>query len=218
MTLWETIYEQCFPVAIIKGEKVGQILYINSLVCLSRSSGPSQKANWAWPSTPGLPDFHRPGSPWGAEPGPSQKAGRLSGPLQGWNGHGCSLVPNTGGAGTVVLWFPARAERGLEEERCAAAGEKRGGGGQRREEKKRRKERGLEEERCATAGERRGGGQRREEKKRREILIGADQDQNLFFSVATLSCFQTRSSVSGFLSLVLLRKPNREAQAWQRWW
>jgi len=36
-------------------------------------------------------------------------------------------------------------------------------------------------------------------------LIGADQDQNLFFSVATLSCFQTRSSVSGFLSLTLLR-------------
>jgi hypothetical protein len=25
MTLWETNYEQCFPVALIKGEKVGQI-------------------------------------------------------------------------------------------------------------------------------------------------------------------------------------------------
>jgi hypothetical protein len=25
MTLWETIYEQCFSVAVIKGEKVGQI-------------------------------------------------------------------------------------------------------------------------------------------------------------------------------------------------
>jgi hypothetical protein len=25
MTLWETIYEQCFPVDVIKGEKVGQI-------------------------------------------------------------------------------------------------------------------------------------------------------------------------------------------------
>ncbi len=25
MTLWETIYELCFPVAVIKGEKVGQI-------------------------------------------------------------------------------------------------------------------------------------------------------------------------------------------------
>jgi hypothetical protein len=24
--------------------------------------------------------------------------------------------------------------------------------------------------------------------------------------------------VSGFLSLVLLRKPNREAKAWRRWW
>jgi hypothetical protein len=53
--------------------------------------------------------------------------------------------------------------------------------------------------------------------KRREILIGADQDQDLFFYVATFSCFQT-SSVSGFLSLVLLREPNREAKAWQRWW
>jgi hypothetical protein len=25
MTLWETNYEQCFPVGVIKGEKVGQI-------------------------------------------------------------------------------------------------------------------------------------------------------------------------------------------------
>jgi hypothetical protein len=25
MTLWETNYEQCFPVAVIKEEKVGQI-------------------------------------------------------------------------------------------------------------------------------------------------------------------------------------------------
>jgi hypothetical protein len=49
-------------------------------------------------------------------------------------------------------------------------------------------------------------------------LIGDDQDQDLFFSLATLSCFQTRSSVSGFLSLALLRKPNREAKAWRRWW
>jgi hypothetical protein len=49
-------------------------------------------------------------------------------------------------------------------------------------------------------------------------LIGADQDQDLFFSVATLSCFQTRSSVFGFLSLALLRKPNREAKVWRRWW
>jgi hypothetical protein len=90
---------------------------------------------------------------------------------------------------------------------------------ERKEEEKKREERGLEEERCATAGERRvGGGQRREEKKRREILIGVDQDQDLFFSVATLSCFQTRSFVSGFLSLTLLRKPNCEAKAWWRWW
>jgi len=65
----------------------------------------------------------------GAEPGSSQKAGWLSGALHGWNGHGRSLVPNTGDASTAVFWFPARAERGLEEERCAAAGERRGGGG-----------------------------------------------------------------------------------------
>jgi hypothetical protein len=40
----------------------------------------------------------------------------------------------------AVLWFPARAERGLEEEHCAAAGERRGGGGHRKEEKKRKEE------------------------------------------------------------------------------
>jgi hypothetical protein len=62
------------------------------------------------------------------------------------------------------------------------------------------------------------GEKRRREEKRREILIGADQDQDLFFSVATFSYFQTRSFVSGFLSLALLRKPNREAKAWRRWW
>ncbi len=62
------------------------------------------------------------------------------------------------------------------------------------------------------------GKKRRREEKRREILIGADQDQNLFFSVVTLLCFQIRSFVSGFLSLALLRKPNREAKARRRWW
>ncbi len=72
----------------------------------------------------------------GAGPGPSQKAGRLSGALHGWNRHGRSLVPNMGGAGTAVLWFPARAERGLEEERYTAASERRGGAGQTREEKR----------------------------------------------------------------------------------
>jgi len=82
-------------------------------------------------------DWARRGS---VEPGPSQKAGRLSGPLHEWNGHGRSLVPSTGDAGTAILWFPARGERGLEEERYAAASERRGGGGQRREEKKRREE------------------------------------------------------------------------------
>jgi hypothetical protein len=37
-------------------------------------------------------------------------------------------------------------------------------------------------------------------------LIGADQDQDLFFAVANLSCFQTRSSVSGFLSVAFLKQ------------
>jgi len=32
---------------------------------------------------PTLSDFHRPGPPWGAGSGPSQKAGQLSGPLHG---------------------------------------------------------------------------------------------------------------------------------------
>ncbi len=161
--------------------------------------------------TPGFP----PTGPavGGARPGPSQKVGPFSGPLHGWNGHGRSLVPSTGrpwpGGGALRCYRREKRRRRTKE---------------RREEEKRRKERGLEEERCATAGERRGGGgqrreeKRRREKKRREILIGADQDQDLFFSVATFSCFQTRSSVSGFLSLALLRKPNREAKAWQRWW
>jgi len=72
----------------------------------------------------------------GVGPGPSQKASRLSGPLHGWNGHDRSLVPSTGGASTAVLWFPARAKHGLEEEHFVAAGERRGGGGQRREEKR----------------------------------------------------------------------------------
>jgi len=62
----------------------------------------------------------------GAGPGPSQKAGRFSGPLHGWNGHGRSLVPSTGGAGTAGSLVPSTGERGLEEERCAAAGERRG--------------------------------------------------------------------------------------------
>jgi hypothetical protein len=34
-------------------------------VRLWRSSGPSQKADRARPGTPGLPDFHWPGPPWG---------------------------------------------------------------------------------------------------------------------------------------------------------
>ncbi len=72
-----------------------------------------------------------------------ERARSFSGSQHGRCGHGCSLVPSTGGAGTggagtAVFWFPARAECGLEEEHCAAAGERRRGGGQRREEKKRR--------------------------------------------------------------------------------
>jgi hypothetical protein len=55
-----------------------------------------------------------------------ERARPFSGSQHGRCGHGRSLVPSTGGAGTAVLWFPARAERGLEEERCAAAGERRG--------------------------------------------------------------------------------------------
>ncbi len=82
--------------------------------------------------------------------GPSQKANRLSGPLHGWNGHDHFLVPSTGGVGTAVRRFPARAKRGLEEERCAATGKRRGGGGQRKEEKKRREEKSVAWRRSAT--------------------------------------------------------------------
>jgi len=139
----------------------------------------------------------------GVGSGPSQKAGRLSGPLHRWNGHNRSLVPNTG-------------ECGLEEECCAATGERRGGGGQRIEEK-RRVWPGGGVLRCCRREKRR---RRTEEKKEEEKK---DFDWSLirsgfFFFVATFSCFQTRSSVSGFLSLALLRKPNREAKAWRRWW
>ncbi len=126
----------------------------------------------------------------GAGLGPSQKAGRLSGPLHGWNGHDRSLVPSTGGADTAVLWFLARAERGLEEECCAATGERRRRTEKKREEEKRRVWPGGGALRCCRREKRRRRTkERREEKKRREILIGADQDHNLFFSVATLLCF-----------------------------
>ncbi len=76
-----------------------EILYINSFVCLSRSSSPSQKADWAQPSTPGLSNFHRLGLPWG-----------VSGRVRHRRPTG-SLVPCTGGTGTIVLWFPTRAVR-----------------------------------------------------------------------------------------------------------
>lgn len=109
-----------------------------------------------------------------------------------------SLVPYTGEMGTTVLWFPARAVQarlfsGSQHGRCGHSrylvpntwGAWPGGGALH----------------CCRWKKRR----RRTEEKRREILIGADQDQNLFFSVATLSCFQTRSSrssVSGSLARV----------------
>jgi len=53
-------------------------------------------------------------------PGPSQKAGRLSGPLHGWNGHGRSLVPNTGGAwpgGRALCCYRREKRRRRTEER-----------------------------------------------------------------------------------------------------
>jgi len=91
------------------------ILYINSLVCLSRSSGPSQKADRARPGTLELPDFHRPSPSWGVSGRVRHRrpASRLSGPLHGWNGHGHSLLPSTGDAGTTILWSLARGGRGL---------------------------------------------------------------------------------------------------------
>ncbi len=122
-----------------------------------------------------------------------------------------SLVPCTGSAGMTVLWFLARpvraqpfsgcqqGERGLEKERYAARGS-------------------VAWKRNATLLQVKEEEEEDRQEKRREILIGADQDQDLFFFVATLSCFQTRSFVSSFLSLGLLRKPNREAKAWRRWW
>jgi len=116
----------------------------------------------------------------GARPGPSQKVGRLFGPLHRWNGHNHSLVPNTGGAGTAVLWLPAWGERGLEEEHCIAAGERRGRG-QRRKEKKRREEKKKREKKSVAwrrsvallqvrkeEEEDRGHKRRREEKRREE--------------------------------------------------
>jgi hypothetical protein len=133
--------------------------------------------------------------------------------VPGWVRHkrpAGSLVPCTGETGTAVLWFPARAVRarpfsssqhGRYEHSHSLVPNTRGawpGGGVLR---------------CCRREKR-----RRTEEKRSEILIGADQDQNLFFSVVTLSCFQTRSSVSGFLLLALLRKPNREAKGWRWWW
>jgi len=66
----------------------------------------------------------------GVGPGPPQKAGRLSGPLHGWNGHGRSLVPSTGGA-----WPGGRALR------CYKREKKRRRTEERREEEKRREER-----------------------------------------------------------------------------
>jgi len=90
-----------------------------------------------------LPDFHRPGSSWGCRAG-SVTEGRpaLWSPARVERARPFS-GSSTGGAGMAVLWFLARAERGLEEERCIVAGERRGGGGQRREEKKTREEKSV---------------------------------------------------------------------------
>jgi len=81
----------------------------------SVTEGRPGSARHSW--TPGFPPTGL--AVGGAGASPSQKADRLSGPLHGWNGHGHSLVPSTGGASTIILWFLARAERDLEEERYA---------------------------------------------------------------------------------------------------
>ncbi len=122
----------------------------------------------------------------GVGSGPSQKVGRFSSPLHEWNGHGHSLVPNMGergleeercasmgGASTTVLWFPTRGEAwpGGGALRCY-----------RREKRRRRTE------------------ERREEEKRRKILIGADQDQDLFFLLRLSRVFKQE-----VLSLVFSR-------------
>jgi hypothetical protein len=102
--------------------------------------------------------------------------------------------------------------------RCCRREKRRRRTEERREEEKRREEKSVAWRRSAALLQAREEEEEDRGEKRREILIGVDQDQDLFFYVATLSCFQTRSSVSGFLSLALLRKPNREAKAWRRWW
>ncbi len=140
------------------------IIYINSL----RSSvtelgsvtegrpGPARHSR-----TPGFP----PTGPavGGAGPGPSQKAGRLSSPLHGWNGHNRSLVPSTGGG----AWLGGGALR------CCRWEKRRRRTEERREEKSVAWRRStallqVKEEEEEDGGE-----------KRREILIGADQDQDL---------------------------------------
>jgi len=137
--------------------------------------------------------------------------------------HGRSLVPNTGGASTAILWFPARAVRARpfsgSQHRWSVAWRRSAALLQAKEEEeedkgeKRRAWPGGGALRCCRREKRRRTEERKEEEKRREILIGTDQDQNLFFSVTTFLCFQTRSFVFGFLSLALLRKLNRETKA-----
>ncbi len=134
------------------------ILYIKSLrpsVCPWRSSGPSRTDDRARPGKNGsrrkngISDFDEPGparhsrtlgfpptgpAVGGAGPGPSQKAGRLCGPLHGWNGHGRSLVPSTGGA-----WPGGGALRCCRREKRRRRTEER-----REEEKRRENTRGPE--------------------------------------------------------------------------
>ncbi len=85
---------------------------------------------------------------------------------EGKRGVSRSLVPSTGGAGRAVLWFLAQAVRAGSfcgsQHRGSVAWRKSAALLQAREEE--------EEDR---------GEKRRREEKRREILIGADQDQDL---------------------------------------
>jgi hypothetical protein len=109
-----------------------------------------------------------------------------------------------------VAWRRSVALLQAREEEEEDKGKKR-----RREEKRRAWPGGGALRCCRREKRRRRTNERREEER---SLIGADQDQDLFFSIATLSCFQTRNSITSFLSLALLKKPNHEAKAWRRWW
>ncbi len=105
-----------------------------------------------------------------------ERAQPFSGSQHGWCGHGRSLVPSTGGA-----WPGGGALRC-----CMRKKRRRRRTEQRREEKKKREEKSVAWKRSAALLQAREeeeedrGEKRRREEKIREILIGADQDQNLF--------------------------------------